>query len=390
MSRKLGILTFHYNYINEGSLLQAYCLVNNLKNNLPGYDIEIIDHQYKSKLKVYGEKTKNPRTKALYNFIQNSLPLSKNKFFDDSKKTFKFINENYDALVVGSDEIWRMHYEKKFFLYNPKDPWNPAFPNIYWPDKSVKTPKIAYAACIGNTKLNNIPLIHKLKMKRILDNFSLLSVRDKNTKSFLKWLDPKLEEKAEIIPDPSFSIDISSLVNKKNIKTKLEKLGVDFSKPRVALLFPNYLNDKNTDEAINYFKSEGYQIISLSEYNEKSDIDLSRESFNPLEWIGIFGFMDICISQRMHGCISSILNNIPFIALDSRTINGESKIKDLMRSFNLLDYYWDFNNDKPEKLINICKSILKKHWPSENIIKKRNLFKKRSESFVNKIKNVIE
>jgi hypothetical protein len=390
MNNKLGILTLHSGY-NEGALLQAFCLAANLRSSLPNSGVEIVDHRYPSKVRVYGP-VRNERTRALNDFFDHSLPLSGKRFLaDDHRPTFEFIKENYKAVVTGSDELWKLDYTKRFFGFvsEQNNPWCPAFPNVYWPDESVKIPKIAYAASIGHTDWQTIPRKHVRRMKHILSQYTLLGIRDQRTMSFLKWLDTGMARKAEWVPDPTFSADILPLLDRETLKQKLQTLGVDFNRPRICIILEGSTNINN--EVIEGMKQRGFQIVALSLKNRFADVELFDKGFTPIEWAGIFGLMDFCVSQRMHACIYSILNNIPFVAVDiySNPMDDETKVKDLMRSFNLLDYYYNAEKDPPEKFRVICENMIKKPWPVNEIAQKRLLFNSRSREFTDKIKGVI-
>ena len=388
--KKIGILTLHNGY-NEGAILQAFCVATNLQRSLENSEVEIVDHRYRSKVSAYGP-VRDDRTRALNDFINHSLPLCKREFLaNDHRDTFEFIRENYNIVVTGSDELWKLNYTKRFFglVSEQKDPWCPPFPNVYWPDESIKIPKIAYAASIGKTDWQTIPRKHVRLMKSILSHYTLLGIRDQRTMSFLEWLDPNIAAKAEWVPDPTFSIDILSLVDKEMLKQKLQQWGVDFGCPRICVVLGD---DPNINKVIKETKKRGFQIVGLSLPNGIADVELFDKGLTPLEWVGVFGLMDFCMSQRMHPCIFSILNNTPFIAMDSFYINSmddDTKVKDLMRSFNLLDYYYNVEKDSLEKFRAICEKMLDAPWPVDEIAQKRRLFQERSKEFTDKIKGIL-
>jgi hypothetical protein len=385
---KIGILTLHSGY-NEGAILQAFCLAFNLQNNVTG-KVEIVDHRYPSKERAYGP-VRDEKTRRLDDFINHSLPLSTKRFIaDDYQTTFKFIRENYSAIVIGSDELWKLKYTKRCFglISEQNDLWCPAFPNVYWPDESIEIPKIAYAVSIGQTDWRTIPKKHITRMKRILSRYILLGIRDQRTMSFLKWLDPVIASKAEWVPDPTFATDILSLVDKKVLKQKLQQWGVDFSRPLICIVLKD---TPHINEIIGEMKKKGFQIVGLTLPNRVADVDLSDKGFTPLEWFGVFGLMDFCISQRMHACISCILQDTPFIAVDfySNPMDDDSKLKDLMQSFGLLDYYYKADNSSVGEFQLICERLFNELWPVNEIAEKRRLFNNRSKEFTDKIKGIL-
>ena len=385
---KIGILTLHSGY-NEGAILQAFCLAFNLQNNVTG-KVEIVDHRYPSKERAYGP-VRDDKTKTLNDFVNYALPLSKKRFLsDDCKATFEFIKENYNVVVTGSDELWKLKYTKRYFgiISEQNDLWCPAFPNVYWPDETIEIPKIAYAASIGGSDWRAIPKKHIVRMKRILSDYSLLGIRDQRTMSFLEWLEPNIADKAEWVPDPTFAADILSLVDKRALKQKLQQYGVDFSRPRICVVLRD---TPDTNKVINNIKQHGYQIVGITLSNKAADVALFDKGFTPLEWFGVFGLMDFCILQRMHACISCILQGTPFIAVDfySNPMDDDSKLKDLMQSFGLLDYYYKADNSSVGEFQLICERLFNEPWPVNEITEKRLLFNNRSKEFTDKIKGIL-
>ncbi len=390
MRKKIGILTFHSSH-NEGAVWQAFCLARNLQKNLLEHKVEIVDHRYLEKTKMYGPP-KNERTRTLSQFTNGELPLSDRRFESNSHQhTFEYINQNYRGLVVGSDQVWKLYYSKRLggLVSKQGSPMHPAFPNIYWPDTSLKMPKIAYAVSIGRTDWDAIPKTHRKKMRMLLSDFRLLGFRDQRTKNFLEWLDSDIAKRAEWVPDPTFSFDALSLVDKNLLKQKLEQYGVDFSRPRLGVIVKD---TQVTNTVIQQLKEKSYQVVGLTERNPVSDVELFERDFTPLEWASIAGFMDFVLTQRMHGAISCILNNTPFVAIafTENRIDGDSTLKDLLYSFDLQDYYYSSKLESVERLKKICDFLIEDSWPSGLINQKRDFFQRRSREFTVKIKQIIE
>ena len=301
---RVGILTFHSAF-NEGSILQSFCLNQLLQQKL-NRSVEIIDHNYQSRIDFYGSPNQNERTKALHEFI-NQLPLSHKAFVDNDSTTFDYIDNHYSALFIGSDEIWKVNYPSKR-LYPP-------FPNVYWPNQRLRIPKISYAACIGDTNWEKLPDSFLNHMKESIESFNLLSVRDNRTLEFLKWLKIENSNEVSIIPDPVLSFDLIPYIDLRFLKDKLIKLGIDFTKARMGI----YSSQCNVmDRIINHLRRRDIQIVAISDYLGEVDISLVENGFTPIEWAFIPRFMTYCISNRMHGCITNLINNTPFIALDLR------------------------------------------------------------------------
>ena len=139
-------------------------------------------------------------------------------------------------------------------------------------------------------------------------------------------------------------------------------------------------------------KKKGFQIVGLSLPNRIVDVELFDKGFTPLEWVGVFGLMDFCISQRMHACISCILHDTPFAAVDfySNPMDDNTKLKDLMRSFDLLEYHYQVGKDSPEKFHEMCENLISRPWQVNEIAQKRLLFQNRSKEFTDKIKKILK
>jgi nitroreductase len=386
---KIGILTLHSG-INEGAMLQAYALAKNLAENVAGAEVEVVDHRYRTKtLAVYGDDP-DERTEALDSFLSEQLPLSRRQFFtDDHGETFEYLNENYDTVVVGSDEVWKLHYTRRLggLLAVQDNPWQPPFPNAFWPDHSVKIRKISYAASVGNMNWLRIPRRHVSRIRSILDEFSLLGVRDRRARDFLRWLYPGQPDRGEWVPDPTFSVDLLALVDRDQVRAKLEAYGVDFARPRLGIVLPDAPRARRCVER---FRERGYQVIGMSMKNRLSDVELFSKGLSPLEWLAAFGCFDTCITQRMHPAIACLLNGTPFAVVDfyKNTLNEMTKLRDLLSSFDLLDYYYYWYTTPEEQLQGICERLLQEPWPEEKVARTRQEFNVRAAEFTHKIEVV--
>ncbi len=386
--KKLGLLTLHYGY-NEGAILQSLCLAGNLKKRLAGWDVDIIDQRYPGKLRaVYNDN--GERELGLQSFIDKELPLSENRFIEDSHKhAFEYINKEYGAVIVGSDEVWKVDYNNYLFglFFSQKNPWCPPFPNVYWPGVEVKVPKIAFAASIGSINCGKIPKSELARMKEKLLTFRLLGVRDQRTRDFLGHLDPKLGEKAELVPDPTFFLESINLTDANGLKSKLISAGVDFSRPRALVISPEFKYSRLIADS---FKRKDFQVISLTFKNRSADVDLSGFYLNPLEWFTVTSLADIVVSMRMHGCISAILSKKPVLALDPAGVNkGLSKIGEIMDYFGLRDLCYDLRENSSARLSHLCDTLTKKSLGFFDNEPKISALRTRLNVFTDKIKSIL-
>ena len=78
---RIGISTYH-SCLNDGAILQAYCLASALKERIQGAEVEIVDYRHPSERQVYGPPD-DRRKKALSEFVDKVLPLSRERFEDE-------------------------------------------------------------------------------------------------------------------------------------------------------------------------------------------------------------------------------------------------------------------------------------------------------------------
>ena len=364
---KLGILTFHTSH-NEGAVLQSLALSRHLSQLLPEWRVEIVDLYYTSKQRWY-DKRKTDRTDAIESFARKALPLSDHAYpvSGDGVEAMARIAHDYDALVYGSDEIWKLFYKSHFFgiWMRQASALHPAFPNAYWPYEASSIPKFAYAVCMGDTIPGQIPASHRDLMRTKVRALRLIGVRDDHTAAFVRSLDPTLEARLTKVPDPTFSVPLVADFDRQAARQKLSHWGVDFTRPVAAFVahVPQVVQP-----AVERLRSEGYQSVALTLPNVNVDVDLSSKRLTPLEWLACFGLFTVAIAERMHACIACLLGGTPVIALDHHVdrLHPESKLKDLFAEFGLLQFHHPVSGESGDQLLDRC-ACVQSAWPAEQV-----------------------
>lgn len=179
---KIGIMGWHQMY-NFGSQLQITALFQVVKRM--GYDTEIINYapkkaKYRPKKNLYF-LLQWLADKLLYKMNPEYLSSKKKQIFDTYKKEYmKFspkcdlaselymFNEQYDAFICGSDQIWNPYIgDDKYFLDFVED----------------SSKKIAYAPSIG---IDTIPNQYvKENYYNLLKDFGAVSIRELQGKKIL-------------------------------------------------------------------------------------------------------------------------------------------------------------------------------------------------------------
>ncbi|MCK8824326.1 polysaccharide pyruvyl transferase family protein [Fuchsiella alkaliacetigena] len=386
--KKVGILTYHH-VLNEGANLQAYCQAKALQKTLgKKYDVKIIDYRVFNKeftqwkgLIANFIKMRNPivnfkRYRKIRSFINNEMPLTSDKLVSNNyDKAIEFISDKYDAIIVGSDEVWKI-FEGKY---------SRPFPNAYWLSPELKCKKISSAASANRFNYEEADKKKKKQMRKFLKTFDLVGVRDDHTLNMLKYLDIE-EEKSYKVPDPTFSIKFSEDIYKK-VKEKLIDKGLDLNRPIMALVISSSGRKNGLSKNVaDYFRKKGYQIVSISMNNEFADFYL-QDILNPLEWAHVFKYFDFCLTDRFHGTIFSLQNNISFLTVDheERYLKIRSKTVDLLEDLNLIDNH--INVLKEKDIIEKIKSI---HNEGKKVDYDLKLFRDNYYSHLERIKKLMK
>lgn len=200
--KKIGIITFHNSY-NCGSMLESYAIQKYIQYK--GIECEIINFSNEGQKDLYRIMKKN---NSLKNIIRNCilLPHKKKLEFSNSKyelfkkNNFKLskeythandIEDYYDIVVAGSDQIWNITI---------KDADDAYFLN--WV-KNAK--KVAYAPSFGAKKISNYTSDVN-KYVEFLKSFNALSVREKNGQ---KWIKELTNIDVPVLIDPTLLFDSS-------------------------------------------------------------------------------------------------------------------------------------------------------------------------------------
>lgn len=222
------------------------------------------------------------------------------------KRLDKSLVDKYklDALVVGSDQVWRPlynYYISDMFFDFAKD-------------KDVK--RVAYAASFGtdnweyNATQENI-------CKSLAKKFDAVSVREDSGVMLCK---EKLDVSAEHVLDPTLLLDVE----------EYKKLTEGCPEDGRKILFAYILNPN--DEKIRHINSvaEKLDLIPVIKGAEGNvDTNDSIEG-----WLSLFRDARYVITDSFHGSVFSIIYNVDFHAIGNMN-RGLSRMMSLLKSFGL-------------------------------------------------------
>lgn len=253
------------------------------------------------------------------------LPLSDTTIVtDDFKSICKYLNSQYDILVVGSDAVWNWQIRK--------------FPNPYFLGPEIKAKKLSYAASSYGQPYKELSASKLKYLKSSWSEYLYLGVRDKATEDFVKYANPILVPVHNC--DPTVFLDMESLPVDK-VKEKLIRAGYDSSKKTVGLMAKPWLAS-----LVKARIGNEYQIVSVFNYNKEADVNLL--DINPFEWAVVFSFFDVTITHYFHGNLLSLKNGTPTLIIEQRSSYNQeycSKIRDFMNRINLQEFCFYADED---------------------------------------------
>lgn len=320
---------------NFGSLLQAYSLKKileeNGQNTVTFLDIkrnedddrlmeERIDFAKEQEKRNISKKVPRLDRYFINRFLIKKANQRQNVVFEEFRKGFLGIkdvstDEHFDYCVIGSDEV---------FNCAVRNPWgftSQLFGNVSQADKVL-----SYAASCGSTHDDVLPDAVKSRIRKALVRMELVSVRDKNTMSFVNNI--LQQDKAIQHFDPVVIGDFDQEINGTQI---IEELPERYC---IVYAYYNRINQKEEIQAIrNFCKQNGMTIVSVGapQYWIKRHLVLS-----PFEMLKVFQKAEFVITDTFHGTIFSAKYSQRF-AVIARMSNKE-KLIDLLERLDITSH----------------------------------------------------
>jgi hypothetical protein len=230
------------------------------------------------------------------------------------KKSFKEIKRNdYDILMVNSDQTWRPKKNRKHF-------YDIGFLCFA---KSWKITKFVYSASIRIDYWNLTKKDEKI-VKECLRNFSDISLREKGS---IKLVENHLGIKAKYTLDPTLLID------KKYYLNIINHFKIDKMKNENFIFTYTFLHEEYTKNFIEIAsKKLGYNI-----YNVKKKYKNSIEKF-------LYGVVNCkaVITNSFHGTVFSIIFNKPFVSFIFKNSPRE-RLNSLKKIFKVENRIFEYN-----------------------------------------------
>lgn len=335
---KVAILTLPV-HINYGGILQAYALQTVLRKM--GHEVTILHHVKQNKdipiwhlpLKfakrlikkilidhhtiVFEKQRRDVEypilTQHIKKFIDTHLHLRVIEQFTDIQ------NNDYDAFIVGSDQVWRPVYFKQM--------WNSPIQNAFldfaksWGD--IK--RIAYAASFGTDKWE-YDKKETFDCAKLLKLFNCVSVRESSGIDICaKHFGIK----------PFHALDPTMLLTKEDYQELITNIS---SPPDQKDFLLTYILDETKEKKFFVKKIAQERRLAVKKIHVGA-----RYTNRPIEericpsieeWLLDFHNASMVITDSFHACVFSILFQKPFIAVGNKK-RGMSRFISLLSMFGL-------------------------------------------------------
>lgn len=344
---RIGILTLplHTNY---GGILQAYALQTVLERM--GHEVVVFDTPNKCPLpplwKLPLSFAKRILLKSMgridrifieryNNSVQPIITKEIQPFIDEKihRKVFTKFSKldacDFDAIVVGSDQVWRSIYFIPMWFGQPME-------NAYLSfTKGWNIKRISYAASFGTDKweYNEKQTLHS---REALQMFDAVSVREENGVKLCKQY---FDVDALHVLDPTMLLDANDYIE----------------------LFKQKQTPKSKGNLLNYVLDETDEIESLikkvasmkkmvpfavnNPYEGDNSKPLNQRIKPSVEtWLRGFYDADFVITDSFHACVFSIIFKKQFVVVGNKD-RGMSRFESLLKLFGLEDRLVDVHCD---------------------------------------------
>lgn len=321
---RIGILT-HPQFVNYGGILQCYALSTLLRKM--GHEPIVIRREanrsfflwewVRALLRIlhyprYYKPIKVDRTKNIRPFIQKYItrtsPIrSRQQMFN---VCYKY---QLDAVIVGSDQVWRRDYARRFGYNYFLD---------FVPNGILK---MSYAASFG-LKEWTYNYQETKKIKKLLSHYSGISVREAEA---VEMLMNNIGMKAYQHVDPTLLLtadDYASITSQRLVDE--------------SYIFVYWLGDKELMlNQIQVLETSGKKVVSIFLRDNVEQISIE-------DWLSYIKYADRIITDSFHGSVFSIIFKKQFTVLKNDS-GGNGRISSLCKMFEIdADSVKNYTHDK--------------------------------------------
>ena len=373
---KIGILTLplHTNY---GGILQAYALQTVLERM--GYVACVIQRPWRLQIvwwkyplqiikrcinrfilghnnSIFGELKWNKNQTVIErntkNFIDKYINTHQIKQISDVKET------DFDAIVVGSDQIWRPKYYRLHYKYIED-----AFLSF---TKKWNLKRIAYAPSFGTDEWE-YNQVETQKCSNLLQKFDAVSVREQ---SGIELCEKYLGHK-----NVQWVLDPTMLLNKEDYEHLIPQ---NVKAPGDLMCYVLDANDEINNLIAKIANENDLKVFQAASDVDNVSLPIERRVQPPVEsWLAGFRDAKLVITDSFHACVFSILFHKPFVVLGNKN-RGYSRFESLLKRFGLEGRLIENASQLNQSMLNPL---------SEEVYKKLDDFRSTSTDFIAKALN---
>lgn len=247
------------------------------------------------------------------------------RLYSDKAVQAIFKENNFEAVIVGSDQCWRPMYSPNIYTY---------YLDFLKDNKEIK--KLAYAASFGTDQWEYTEE-QTVRCKKLIQQFDLVTVREK---AAVNLVTEKLNKDAEFVLDPTLLLSKEDYI----------ELFVGKNLPDNKGIYTYILDDSDWKTQVVETAKETLGLPQFSNQHNKHTVN--SEKIPSIEsWIKGFADADFVVTDSFHGTVFSIIFNKPFISLVNVS-RGASRFESILGEFDLMQRLAsDFDQQYIEALI---------------------------------------
>lgn len=302
--KKIAIMTI-YDENNYGNRLQNYAVQRILQGM--GFEVETIKYNMEYTLSVVkpGKRLDSFRKfNELISFAPDEYIMNQKSIIDIN------LDEVYDYVVIGSDQIWNYAFEA---LFSDK-----VFGSFV-----SKHKRVSLSASLGVDFLPKIPERYHLSQK-YLSEMNGISVREYKGKELVTQLSGR--EDVDVLIDPTMYIS----------KEEWDSISLkpSFIEDGEEYILKYFLGESEEEQKkLQKFADEhNYKIIDIGDENSEF------YEIGPSEFIYLEKNAKLVFTDSFHSCVFAILFDTPFLIykrVDKNEHNMYSRMETLIRKFDL-------------------------------------------------------
>ena len=296
MGHDVTHLNFRFHYYLPWYKIPYTCTKRVIKKYLLGRDLKIFQEFYTQQ--EY-EKLCAVTEPFYQRYIKHTRPITDIKRLKQS--------QNYDAYVVGSDQVWRKKMSGRLL---------PSMFLDFLPT-TISAKRIAYGVSLG-VKENELSEEEIKQLAELYRRFDAVSVREDSALDLFKqygWTMPKAIQ----VLDPTMLLPKDDYIN-------LIKSGN--TQPSTGNLFCYILDKSDEKDSVICTKANelGLKPFSLGIHDEKPvSVEQWLRSFNDAEYV---------ITDSFHGLVFSIIFNKPFCLIRNE-VRGNARFSSILNMLHL-------------------------------------------------------